>query len=442
MNKNGTPEDKSTGGRQKKFLFVSKEALIGDVCWEVMKEGHMVKYYIGKEDQKDVCDGFVDKVDRWEDWIDWADVIIFDDIGFGSIADKLRKEGKPVVGGSVYTDRLEDDREFGQSELNSLGVPTLPNWNFTDFDEAIKFVEENLGRYVIKPSGKAQIDKELLFIGNEEDGKDVVHMLGHYKRNWSRKIKSFQLQAFAPGVEIAVGAFFNGKDFIMPINVNFEHKRLFPGDLGPLSGELGTMMYWNYYPNKIFTNTLAKMKEKLAASGYTGYIDINCIANAKGIWPLEFTSRFGYPTISIQMEGILTPISDFLYDLASGNDFMLKTKKGFQIGVVVAVPPFPFDDANAFRKYSEEAIVFFRKPNLDGVHLGDVKLAEDYDWKLAGNTGYALIVTGSGDTVETARKVAYQRVSNIMLPNMFWRNDIGVRWNKDSDRLQTWGYIY
>jgi phosphoribosylamine---glycine ligase len=433
--------DSKNSSKPKKFLFISNEALIGDLCYQIKKEGHLAKYYISDEHQQDVCDGFVDKINRWEDWVDWADVIVFDDVGFGSLADKLRKEGKLVVGGSTYTDKLEDDREFGQAELQAVGVNILPRWNFTDYDEAVEFVKSNPGRYVVKPSGKAQIDKELMFIGHEEDGKDVIHILEHYKKTWLRKIKTFQLQKFVPGVEIAVGVFFNGKDFIMPINVNFEHKRMFPGELGPMAGEMGTMMYWTYYPNKIFTQTLNKMKEKLINSGYVGYIDINCIANSNGIWPLEFTSRFGYPTISIQMEGILTPMHEFLYNLASGVNFSLRTKRGFQIGVVIAAPPFPFNDKDAFRRYSEEAIIFFKKPNLDGVHLGDVKIVED-DWKLAGVSGYALVMTGSGSTVDAARKTTYKRVSNIILPNMFWRTDIGVRWNLDSDHLQTWGYIY
>ena len=65
---------------------------------------------------------------------------------------------------------------------------------------------------------------------------------------------------------------------------------------------MGTLMFWTE-PNFFFNATLGKMLEKLRASKYVGYIDINCIVNGKGIYPLEFTSRFGYPTISIQMEG-------------------------------------------------------------------------------------------------------------------------------------------
>lgn len=776
-----------------KFLFVTFESLSADLAWQLKKEGHDVKMYCHGQGEKDVGLGFFEKVDEWEPLKDWADVIIFDDIGFGNKADQLRSEGKFVVGGAPYADKLELDREFGQSELNAMGVDVLPSWNFTSFDEAIEFVKKNPDRYVLKPSGKAQSEKELLFVGQEADGKDILQILEHYKVNWSKKIKEFQMQKFAEGVEVAVGAFFNGKDFVMPVCVNFEHKRLFPGELGPSTGEMGcydeltevltdhgwkrfrhleakdeictlnpgtheieyqipeaivrfshhrkmisiknravdilvtpdhnmyvetqqdykkgrnsfrfvkakdlqsqslmartgkwsgaeqktfvlpsvevtdlrrsqaqvqetgaleipmddwlrffgtwlsdgstsrrngdgfgsycvgvaqkkspqseeiremlgefpikfantgkdfyvydkrlglylsqfgsapekfvpdfikklssrqigifldwfakgdgTQMahgfrifytsskrladdiqelllkvgrvglvksrvresrrwivdhradssraqyeviervrkvnswldsrdmqtvdyqgdvhcatvknhimyvrrngkpYWcgntaMFYTkdSPVFERTLLKMKDKLAASKYVGYIDINCIANSKGIWPLEFTARFGFPTISIQMEGITSEWGPFLSDIAHGNETQLKTKKGYQIGVVVAIPPWPFEDEKAFKKYSEGATILFRRQALDGIHIGEVK-QEDGDWHIAGNSGYALIVTGSGATMSDAIDKAYQNVRNVMIPNMFYRSDIGQRWTHDSDMLISWGYI-
>jgi len=422
-----------------KFLFVSPEALSIDLAFVLQQEGNDVKFFIQSATEKDVGDGFVEKVDSWEDQIDWADVIVFDDIGFGKTAEKLRAEGKKVVGGSVYTDRLENEREFGQQELAKAGVSVLPNWNFSDFEEAIKFVQGNPGRYVIKPSGKAQNEKELLFVGQEEDGNDVINVLAHYKKNWSNKIKIFQIQQFSSGVEVAVGAFFNGKDFVKPVNVNFEHKRLFPGNIGPSTGEMGTLMMWTG-KSRIFELTLEKMKPALATSGYVGYIDINSIANGTGIYPLEFTSRFGYPTISIHMEGISSKWGKFLYSLAKGEDVSLNTKKGFQVGVVVAVPPFPFNDDRTFRKFSEDATILFKAQNLEGIHLGEVKM-EGSDWRIAGRSGYSLVVTGSGSTTEDARTLAYKRVANIMIPNMFYRTDIGSGWGKDSDLLLSYGYL-
>jgi phosphoribosylamine--glycine ligase len=399
-----------------------------------------VKFFIQSQDEKDVGDGFVEKVDEWEKYVDWADVIVFDDVGFGRTADKLRAEGKRVVGGSIYTDKLEDDREFGQNELVDAGVEILPSWNFTDFDDAIEFVKNNPNRYVIKPSGKAQNEKELLFVGKEEDGKDVVHVLQHYKKYWSNKIKFFQIQKYASGVEVAVGTFFNGKDFVMPVNVNFEHKRLFQNEIGPTTGEMGTSMFWTK-KNKLFELTLEKMKDKLAESGYVGYIDINCIANSKGVFPLEFTSRFGVPTISIQMEGVTSEWGEFLYKIAGGEHFDLKTKRGYQIGVVVALPPFPFDDYNTFKKFSEDATILFKKENYDGLHIGEVKKSNG-DWRMAGKSGYLVIVTGTGLTMEDARRQAYNRVENLIVPNMFFRTDIGARWINDSDLLISWGYLY
>jgi len=424
---------------KKRFLFVSEEALIGDLAWQVKQEGHQVKYYIGEKASRDICDGFVDKCDDWQAAVDWADVVVFDDVYFGEPADKLRKKGKAVVGGSVYTDRLEEDREFGQAELKKLGVNILPHWDFTDFDEAITFLKKNPGRWVLKPNSKTG-EKELLFVGQEEDGKDVLQLLELYKKAWAKKITSFQLQKYVSGVEIAVGAFFNGVDFITPINVNFENKRMFPGNIGPSTGEMGTHMYWAQ-PNRIFNETLLKMKPALQQAGYVGYIDLNCIVNGKGIHPLEFTSRFGYPTISIQMEGITSPWGEFLHAIANKKPYDLRAKKGFQVGIVIACPPFPFYDMTAFKKYAEDATILFKKPNYEGVHPGDVKLV-DNDWRLAGYSGYCLVVTANGLTMEDARKLVYQRVNNIMIPNMFYRADIGERWLTDSDLLHTWGYLF
>ncbi|MBI5065549.1 phosphoribosylamine--glycine ligase [Candidatus Woesearchaeota archaeon] len=432
-------KEKSTE-QKKKFLFVSDEGLIGDLAWEVTKEGHEVLYYIKEKAQKDVCEGFVNKTDDWQEKKDWADVIIFDDVVFGQTAETLRKQGKLVFGGSVYADKLEMDREFGQEEMKSLGITILPNWNFSDFDAAIDFINKNPGRYVVKPSGHAQGEKELSFVGQEEDGKDIIQVLEHYKKHWSKKIKEFQLQKFVSGVEIAVGAFFNGKEFVKPVFINFEHKKMFPGNIGPSTGEMGTLGFWSD-SSIIFEATAAKFKEKLAQSGYVGYFDVNCIVNSKGIYPLEFTSRFGYPTISLQIEGINSKWGDILYNLAKGEPFNINTKKGFQLCVVIAVPPFPFTDPAAFKKYSEEAVVLFKKPVNEGVHLGDVKFVEN-DWRLAGYSGYALVITDSATTVEDARKQVYNKIANIMIPNMFYRTDIGSGWPTDSDKLLTWGYLH
>ena len=118
----------------------------------------------------------------------------------------------------------------------------------------------------------------------------------------------------------------------------------------------------------------------------------------------------------------------------------LKTAKGYQIGVVIAVPPYPYDDPDVFEKFSEDASIIFKKQPLTGVHHCDVRLVEN-DWRIAGSSGYVLVVTGSGPTMVDAQKETYGRIKNIILPNMFYRTDIGSRWARDGDLLQTWGLL-
>ncbi|MBN2112240.1 phosphoribosylamine--glycine ligase [Candidatus Woesearchaeota archaeon] len=423
----------------KKFLFVTIDSLIADIAWRIRKEGHHVKYYVECKDDKEVGAGFVEMVDDWKQWVEWADIIVFDDVlGQGKKAEELRKQGKLVVGGTEYTDRLEDEREFGQEELKKAGVNILPYKVFTNFEDAIKFVKENPDRYVIKPSGEAANIKGLLFIGEEDDGRDVIQVLDDYNKAWSKKIPSFQLQKRINGVEVAVGGFFNGKEFIYPINVNFEHKKLFPGNLGPSTGEMGTAMFWSG-TNRLFNQTLKKMEPKLAEEGYIGYIDLNCIVNSQGIYPLEFTSRFGYPCVVIQEEGMLVPIGDFLYELAQGKSPKLRVKSGFQLGIRIVVPPFPFDDPETFNVKSKDSVIFFKKP-VKGVHFEDVKLVND-QWVVTGTAGVILVVCGCGSTMKQAQNQVYQRIKNISIPHMYYRDDIGDRWFEDSDKLHSWGYL-
>ncbi|MFH0805200.1 MAG: phosphoribosylamine--glycine ligase, partial [Patescibacteria group bacterium] len=360
---NGTPapEEQIT---PKKFLLVSLESLSGDLAWSLVREGHQVKISIKSKEDSDVYDGFVEKVERWEDHKDWADVIIFDDVGFGPTADRLRKAGKLVIGGSEYADRLEIDRDFGQGELKKHDINVLPSWEFEKYDEAIAFIKEHPARYVFKPSGNTpSAGKGLLFIGQEEDGRDILELFEKNRELWQKRAPKFLLQKFIAGVEVAVGAFFNGHDFIFPVNINFEHKRIFAGNLGPLTGEMGTLMYWSS-SNTFFRATLERMLPGLRESGYIGYVDINCIVNARGIYPLEFTCRFGYPTIHIQLEGITMPTGEWLYRLACGEQFELRTKRGFQVGVRILVPPYFAREKNSdlINTYRDLAITFKKAP--------------------------------------------------------------------------------
>ncbi|MDA1209201.1 MAG: hypothetical protein O2904_04195 [bacterium] len=134
-------------------------------------------------------------------------------------------------------------------------------------------------------------------------------------------------------------------------------------------------------------------------------------------------------------------IGDFFFALAKGTSEKLKTKKEFQVGARVVVPPFPYYDAKkTFESFSKDAVIAFNKQMLEGIHIEDVKI-ENNEWLITGNSGAALIVTGCGMTMKEAQKQMYSRISNVLIPNMYYRTDIGNRWFEDSDKLYTWGYL-
>ncbi len=347
---------------KRKFLFVSKWGDSLDVAYGVQQEGHKVLMYIADKRSREIGFGFVKKTNDYKKHIDWADIIVFDYTGFGAESDALRKKGEIVFGGSAYTDELELDRNFGQEELKRHGVKTLPFKEFESFQSAVQYIEKNPDAYVIKPGGETQELKQLLFVGQEENGDDVIRMLKAYEKSWGNNFGAFQLQRKVKGVEVAVGAFFNGNSFLPPYNISFEHKKLFPNELGVSTGEMGTSMFWAE-ESVLFERTLKKLEPSLRAHNFRGHIDINSIVNHNGIYPLEFTSRFGYPQVHIQRDGLLTPFSKVLWDTAAGAHVNFSSRIGFQVGAYMVVPPFPYDDPKSFRLFSKDSVVIFKKPS-------------------------------------------------------------------------------
>lgn len=430
-----------------RLLFVSADAaLIADLAWQVSREGHEVKYHVEAERDGEIGDGFVPKTDDWRAEVGWADVVVFDDVwvgsdvGTGALARELRERGTAVVGGTPDTDRLEADRGYAMEVLEEHGVDTVEHHVFEEFDAGVQHVRENPAPYVIKPLGEVQNVKRLLYVGTEDDGGDVVDVLRAYEEAWGHRMRGFQLQRKVEGVEIAVCGFFDGEGFVDQVNFNFEHKRLFPGNIGPSTGEMGTSMFWAGR-NRLFEETLGRLEGWLATEGYVGSIDLNCIVDETGVYPLEFTPRFGYPTIAVQEESFESPTGQFLSDLAHGNDPELEVHGGYQVGVRVVLPPFPFDDPTTYDESSRNAAVVFRTESREGIHLEDTKEV-DGQWRVAGESGMPLVVTGKGETMQSARRRAYERVDDVVIPNLYYRDDVGERWiDGDGDRLQAWGYL-
>ena len=104
---------------------------------------------------------------------------------------------------------------------------------------------------------------------------------------------------FVEGVEMGVGAYFDGDKFLTPACLDWEHKRFFPGRSRRTHRRDGHGGDLRPHPEASSSARSAAWRSCCASNGYCGYVNLNTIVNEHGIWPLEFTCRFGYPGFAI-----------------------------------------------------------------------------------------------------------------------------------------------
>lgn len=420
-----------------------------DLALRAQESGHAVKYFLRAYDRekRPVGRGMVERVEDWRGWMRWADLVLLAGNGrYMAEMARWQAEGVPMVGGTPESASWELDRLKGMDVFRRAGIAVPEYKECRTFDEAIAHVTKHDEGFAIKPCGDVA-DKSLSFVA--KTGQEAVWKLDRWKRSGKRFENGFILQERIEGIEFAVGAWFGPHGFAEGWEENFEEKRLFAGALGPNCGEAGTVMRL-VRRSKLADKVLAPLAKALEEIGYIGNVDVNCIVDTMGNpWPLEFTMRFGYPAINIELALHDGDPIEFLAGLAAGEPPRSRRLDDVAVGVVLAIPPYPFGHERA-----EETVgvpIWGVTPSIDdSLHFCDVALGnapKQIEGKISNPDhlctagSYVLVSAGTGGSVVEARTKAHRVLNRLTIPaSPFWRNDIGTRLRAQLPELQKHGF--
>jgi len=399
------------------------------------RDGHEVRAVATEPSHAGCFDSLVHKVPDWRAELPWVGpdgLILFERVGVGAVQEELRREGYQVIGGSTFGDRLEYDRAYGQSVLRDAGLNIADVHGFESAPQAAEWLRAHPGRFVLKYHNNARAT----FVGDHRAGLDVLFQLGRGPQG------PVLLMPYLDGVEVGVGAYFDGTRFLRPACIDFEHKRFFNGEMGEMTGEMGTLVA---YPedNRIFEASLARLEPLFAEAGHVGYVNLNMIANEQGLWPLEFTCRFGIPGFAILAPLQTAGWGDLFARMLARNAARFPASADWSVGICLTVPPFPQQLPDALPE-DDPPLFYHAEPEAEEAahyHLADVRL-EAGQLFARRRTGYAICVTGTGPTVEDAQREATARARNVTAPNLRWRTDIGDRFLEgEGERLRCLGWL-
>lgn len=425
-----------------KILIHSASGDSGGLAWILQKEGASVDIFIKDPFSRKVMDGLVPHVSMEEGLKKRPDVILFDLNGDGEIADKLKKDGYNVIGGSKMADRLELDRSWGVQVAKQYGIKVPKTMEFKNVDDAIAYIKKEKKPLAIKvDNNKSEASSYVA-----KDQEDMLDYINYQKEEGLMKGDTFILQEVIRGSEVSTECWFSNGIPCFPSNSTWETKKLLAGELGVRTGcETSVVCHFEGRHSKLAEQTVLKIAPLLKHAGYTGAVDVNAIVSEEDHQPyfLEFTPRLGYSAIYAYVAMLGIPFSKYLYQLSHGT-FQIPFKAKWSTALKVHIPPYPFsheDDRISRAAYDvTENIRLNGKLSDDFVPI-DVKSGRKSEFVAAGTMGIIGECLGRGDSIMQAWRASQKVFDDVQVPNKGGRYTDGIEdaWKRIT-KLRSWGY--
>ena len=351
------------------------------------------------------------------------------------LADRLRAQGRSVMGPGADGALLEGSKAFMKEVLSAAGVPTA---RFATFDAleagaARTFLETLPGPWVIKTDGLAAGKGVLVARTLDEARADVSAKLsGAAFGDAGRHIV---IEEGLEGEECSLLVLCDGTHAV-PLVPAQDFKRIGDGDVGPNTGGMGA-----YAPmpqvsagavDRLMDTAVLPLVEELRRRGidYRGVLYAGLMLTPDGPKVIEYNVRFGDPEAQVVLPLLASDAAELFLAVANG-DLAGSAPPRFSgdaaVCVVLASQGYPehprTGDTIEGLDASGQSVAA-----VDGVtvfHAGTGRHSPDGPFHTAG--GRVLGVTATAPTLEEARERAYAAAAPIDWEGMQMRHDIAAR---------------
>jgi len=349
------------------------------------------------------------------------------------LADRLRAQGRAVMGPGADGALLEGSKAFMKEVLRAAGVPTA---GFASFDAlesaaAMDYLETLPGPWVIKTDGLAAGKGVLVARTLDEARRDVAAKLSGAA--FGDAGRSIVIEEGLVGEECSLLVLCDGAHAV-PLVPAQDFKRIGDGDTGPNTGGMGAYAPMPHVDGQavdaIMDMAVRPLVEELRRRGidYRGVLYAGLMLTADGPKVIEYNVRFGDPEAEVVLPLLDADAAELF--LAAANGELEGAAPAFSdeaaVCVVLASQGYPerprtgdviegLNDVGQSLAAIEGVTVF---------HAGTRRHSPDGPFYTAG--GRVLAVTAVAPTLEQARERAYAATEPIDWEGMQMRHDIAA----------------
>jgi phosphoribosylamine--glycine ligase len=341
------------------------------------------------------------------------------------LADRLRAEGRLVVGPGAAGAQIESSKAFAKELMVRAGVPTASSETFTDPKKAVFRLTSHAEPVVVKASGLAAGKGVFVCTTRAEAQAAVTEMLDQGK--FGEAGREIIIEEFMEGEEVSVLALTDGTEVEL-LPVAQDHKRLGEGDIGPNTGGMGA-----YSPVSLATPALLERTRReillptlrqLAKEGipYRGVLYAGLMVAPDGSpRVVEFNCRLGDPETQVVLPLVRGGLLECLEAIAKGeHPTPLDVALGAAVTTVLAAKGYPDSPEKG-----AAIVIPDRLP--DGVTVFHAGTSRDPDGTLRVAGGRVLNVTAVAESFAEAQRLSRAGAEAIEFDGKVFRRDIGWR---------------